>query len=190
MRSEPLEPRRIRYPKGAYGWIDLRIVTEGHLQALDGGAALVYLFLCAVGNRDGISFWSRPRMARTLNLPLETIDAALRALVTVDLIAATERIVQVLAVSSRSESPWPPARPMTLVQTAATSLSPTPQLQIDLSEDEIRVHEGEARVHIARICGTHKPSTGVVRAVAKSLALKGKTNAEDVHERQAGRRRP
>lgn len=190
MRSEPLEPRRIRYPKGAYGWIDLRIVTEGHLQALDGGAALIYLFLCAVGNRDGISFWSRPRMARTLNLPLETIDAALRALVAADLIAATERIVQVLPVPSHGESPSPPARPTTPVQTTATLFSPTPTLQIDLSEDEIRVHEGEARAHIARICGTHKPSASVVRALAKSLALRGKTNAEDVHERQADRRRP
>lgn len=192
MRSEPLEPRRIRYPKGAYGWIDLRIVTEGHLQALDGGAALVYLFLCAVGNRDGISFWSRPRMARTLNLPLETIDGALRTLVAADLIAATERIVQVLPVPSHGESRSPPARPTTPVQTTATSFSPTPTptLQIDLSEDEIRVHEGEARVHIARICGTHKPSTGVVRALAKSLALKGKANAENVHERPEGQRRP
>lgn len=190
MRAEPLEPRRIRHPKGAYGWIDLRIVTEGHLQALDGGAALVYLFLCAVGNSDGISFWGRPRIARTLNLPLETIDAALRALVAADLIAATERIVQVLPVPTRSESQSPPARPATPVQTTATSFSPRPPPQIDLSEDEIRAHEGEARVQIARICGTHKPSAGVVRALAKSLALKGKTNAEDVHERQADRRRP
>ena len=75
MRVEPLEPRRIRYPKGAYGWVELRMVTDGHLQALDPSCALVYLFLCTVGNREGISFWSRSRTARTLNLSLETVGA-------------------------------------------------------------------------------------------------------------------
>src|ERR1019366_10489579 len=98
MRVEPLEPRRIRYPKGAYGWVELRIVTEGYLQALDPNSALTYLFLCTVGNREGISFWRRSRIAQTLNLSLDTVDAALGALVEAGLIAATERVVQVLPV--------------------------------------------------------------------------------------------
>lgn len=168
MRAEPLEPRRIRYPKGAYGWVDLRIVTEGHLEALDPSSALTYLFLCTVGNREGISFWSRSRIARTLSLSLEVVQAALGALTEAGLIAATERIVQVLPVpvlgDSQPAAPqkWPP--PPTVVPPAEA------QAHRDPTEEEILDHEAEARARIARFYGTREPSAGVVRALARNLA--------------------
>lgn len=171
MRAEPLEPRRVRYPKGAYGWVDLRIVTEGHLRTFPPSIALVYLFLCTVGNRDGISFWSKPRMAHTLNLPLDQIDEALQALSAAGLIAVACRIVQVLPIPARG------ARPSVAPQTTTNSLPPlvtssSTQPCRELTEDEIRAHEAQARAQIARFCGTREPSAGVLRAVAKSLALK------------------
>ena len=177
MRVEPLEPRRIRYPKGAYGWVDLRIVTEGHLQALDPSSALTYLFLCTVGNREGISFWSRSRMARTLSLSQEAVDAALRTLTGAGLIAATERIVQVLPVPVPSASE--PAAPQTTTPPPTTTPSPPTQAHRDLSEEEILSHEAEARARIARFYGTRKPSADVVRALARSLALKDAEGAGD-----------
>lgn len=169
MRVEPLEPRHIRYPKGAYGWVELRFITEGHLQALDPSSALTYLFLCTVGNREGVSFWSRSRMARTLSLSLGTVDAALQVLAGVGLIAATERIAQVLPVPVRG-AVQPAPQTTTPPPTAVFPLSP--QAQRDLSEEEILGHEAEARARIARFLGTRKPSAGVVRALARSLALK------------------
>ena len=177
MRVEPLEPRRIRYPRGAYGWVDLKIVTEGHLQALDPSSALTYLFLCTVGNREGISFWSRSRMARALSLSLETIDAALRVLARVDLIAATERIVQVLPVPVRGGIPL--AAPPTPTPPPTTLPPPSTRAHRDPTEVEILDHEAEARAHIARFYGARKPSAGVVRALARSLALKGADGGAD-----------
>lgn len=168
MRVEPLEPRRIRYPKGAYGWIDLRMVTEGHLLALDPESALVYLFLCTVGNREGISFWSRSRIARTLHLSPETVDAALHALTKADLIAATERIVQVLPVPARGAAQTAASRAMTPPPTKVPPASP-PALR-EPSEDEIRAHEPHARAQFARFLGTRKPSASAMRALARSLA--------------------
>lgn len=184
MRAEPLEPRRIRYPKGAYGWVELRIVTEGHLRGLGPEAALVYLFLCTVGNREGISFWSRARISQMLNLTPEEVDTALATLITADLIAANDRIVQVLPVPDgcrrHLDAPHGPhdsqkARPTDKVGSHATT-----RVQINsepaepaVSDDEIRAHEPQARAHIARFYGTRQPSTGVVRALARSLALKG-----------------
>lgn len=170
MRVEPLEPRRLRYPKGAYGWVDLRIVTEGHLQDLAPSSALTYLFLCTVGNREGISFWSRSRMARTLNLSVETVDAALRELAGAGLIAATERIVQVLPVPVRGASQ--PAAPKTTPPPPTTASPPSTQRR-DPTEPEILDHEADARAHIARFYGTRKASASVVRALARSLALNG-----------------
>lgn len=182
MRAEPLEPRRIRHPRGAYGWVDLRIVTEGHLVGLGPQAALVYLFLCTVGNRAGISFWSRTRIARMLNLTLAEIENALARMIAADLIAANDRVVQVLPVPdrccgnlatqdgaghakedpSRTKSPSPPSAEPPIPQRAP----------IEFTDDEVRAHESEARAHIARFYGAREPSESVVRAVARSLARK------------------
>ena len=170
MRPEPLEPRRIRHPRGAYGWVDLRIITDGYLQALDPAAALTYLFLCTVGNREGISYWSRARMARTLNLPLEAMDAALRVLIATDLIAATDRVVQVLPVPN--QNPIAPTQQTT--PPPASTPSATTVEGRDVSEPEILAHEPAARAHIARFYGTREPSARVVRAVARGLAMKAR----------------
>ena len=58
MKLQPLEPRRMRRPRGAYGWVDMRAVTEGHLERLGTQTALTYLFLCTVGDTAGLSFWA------------------------------------------------------------------------------------------------------------------------------------
>jgi len=175
MRVEPLEPRRIRSPKGAYGWIDLRIVTGGYLEALGPTAALTYLFLCTVGNREGLSFWSRSRMARTLNLPLETVDAALQHLRSADLIAATERIVQVLPLPAPGTDP--PISPPTDRPSSTASSSPAEtqaNTQVEVSEDEIHAQEPMARAAIARFYGAREPKQSVLRGLARSLALKAR----------------
>jgi hypothetical protein len=177
MRVEPLEPRRIRYPKGAYGWVELRMVTEGHLQALDPSCALVYLFLCTVGNREGISFWSRSRTACTLNLSLETVDTALRTLAEADLIAATARVVQVLPVPVRGASQAAAQQSTTPRPTAASP--PSTRTHRDPTEEETRAHEPRARAQFARFMGTREPSAGAVRALARSLALEGTKGRSD-----------
>ena len=176
MRAEPLEPRRVRYPKGAYGWVDLRIVTDGHLEALDPGAALTYLFLCTVGNREGVSFWSRARMARMLNLPREVVESALLTLTETGLIAATERVVQVLAVPVRGAGQ--PVASQTTPPPPIPSPPPATQPRREPSEEEIRDHEPRARAHIRRFYGTREPSASVVRALARSLALASQVEAD------------
>lgn len=183
MRTEPLEPRRIRYPKGAWGWVDLRIVTEGHLRGLGQEAALVYLFLCTVGNREGISFWSQASISQMLNLTPEDLARALAALIAADLIATNDRIVQVLPVpdSCRGQQGDRGGAPRGLrklsddkakSRRAAQPKLPLQPMPLEISEDEIRAHEAEARNHIARFYGARKPSASVVRALARSLARK------------------
>lgn len=193
MRVEPLEPRRIRYPRGAYGWVELKIVTEGYLQALAPEAALIYLFLCTVGNREGISFWSRPRMARTLNLSVDAVDVALQTLCAMDLIAAKARIVQVLPVPVQCTTTLTETHTPTNPPNVTSTCPPTEsqlKIQPDVSEEEIRAHESQARAHIARFYGTREPSAGVVRALAQSLALERLASPQDIQTGPVGRRRP
>src|SRR5579863_8773160 len=96
MRVQPLEPRRVRYPRGAYGWVDLKVVTSGVLEEVGPDAAFTYLFLCAVGNMQGVSFWSRQRMAQTLGLSPDSVEVAIQKLRERDLVAANGKAVQVL----------------------------------------------------------------------------------------------
>ena len=167
MRAEPLEPRRIRRPQGAYGWVDLRVVTDGHLKALGCEAALTYLFLCAVGNAHGVSFWGRDRMSAILGLPIPVIAAAFDKLVTHDLIAVQGRIVQVLPLEDRgaipSRSPQAP-KPSPAPVAEAIDLDDTP-----IDEDTFRTFESEARSQLAKL-GSRVPHESSVRALARSLA--------------------
>lgn len=173
MRVEPLEPRRIRCPRGAYGWVDLRIVTQGHLARLGPQAALVYLFLCTVGDRAGISFWSRIRMAKLLTLTPESLHTALATLIAADLIAATERVVQVLPLPDSQPDRQDPrlTKPTAPTETIPPTTPPAPT-EADVSDELARAHEAQARARIARFYGTREPSSGAVRALARSLALK------------------
>lgn len=184
MRAEPLEPRRVRYPKGAYGWVDLRIVTDGHLEGLGSEAALVYLFLCTVGNRSGLSFWRRARIAQMLNLAPVEIDGALARLIAADLIAANDRVVQVLPVPDAGRrtlgahggtQPSAEGRSAGQAQShPSMQASPPEPAEPAVTDGEIRAHEAQARVQIARFYGTREPSAVIVRALARTLALNGR----------------
>ena len=172
MRVEPLEPRRVRHPRGAYGWVDLRIVTEGHLARIGSQAALVYRFLCTVGDRAGISFWSRIRMAKLLSLTPADIQGALATLIAADLIAATERVVQVLPLPE-SRRDRQEAQPRSSMAPTATIPAAEPaRTEPEVSDELARAHEAQARARIARFYGTREPSSGAVRALARALALK------------------
>lgn len=181
MRVELLEPRRIRCPRGAYGWVDLRIVTDGFLERLGRDAALTYLFFCTVGDRQGLSFWGQSKMARVLGMEPSAIQCSLNKLVAADLIAAKNRVVQVLPV------PEPPAEPVLGdealrgssdgASSAAGASSSTAFRQLsesDITNDELHAQEVQARAHIARVIGSQEPSAAAIRRVALGLALEAK----------------
>lgn len=194
MHREPLEPRRVRYPRGAYGWIDLKIVTGGFLERLGPDTALTYLFLCAVGNAQGISFWSLQRMARTLGLSSDKVQAALNELQDEDLIASNGRIVQVLALAERPGGT--PAAGQTATASAG-QVGSTPQNasvvdqtrpEPEVDEDSIRASEPEAQAQLALIFGSQQPSSSLVRNVAKSIALTAGYGGREARGEGRGRR--
>lgn len=181
MRLELLEPRRVRHPRGAYGWVDLRVVTGGFLERLDPAVALTYLFLCAVGNMLGLSFWGIRRMGGVLHLDGATVKQALETLVAAGLIAWNGRVVQVLPLP---EAPVPRAdQPPACHQgdssrrEAAPSETATPVVKGG-TPAKVREFEAEAREHLRRFLGRRGPSESVVRAVAKGLALEAASHEQ------------
>ena len=115
-------------------------------------------------------------MATMLNLPTEAINSALQTLSELDLIAVADRVVQVLPVPARCErkvagaqsAPNPTAPPP-----SATSPHSPADIRPEVTEEDVQAHEAQARAQIARFYGARKPSPGVVRALAQSLAIKG-----------------
>jgi hypothetical protein len=99
VEKHPLDPAKIRtVPKSGFSWIDRRLVREGFLDDLAGPEILLYLFLCAVSDRFGLSFFGDRRVAGTLKLTEATIGHARRRLEQKGLILYRSPLYQVLAL--------------------------------------------------------------------------------------------
>jgi len=97
IEKHPLDPAQIRtVPKSGFSWIDRRLVRDGFLDDLAGPEILLYLFLCAVSDRHGLSFFGDRRIARMLKMSEATIGHARRRLEQKGLILYRSPLYQVL----------------------------------------------------------------------------------------------
>ncbi|MDA2938157.1 hypothetical protein MYX75_07845 [Acidobacteria bacterium AH-259-A15] len=96
-RPQPPRPDRIRSIRGSFSWIDHRFLRQGFDQGLTRLEKLFYFVLIAVSNRDGVSFYSEPRLCELLDVryPHELVGAR-NQLMARDLIAFESGIYQVL----------------------------------------------------------------------------------------------
>lgn len=110
-----LVPDRVRRPpREGFSWVDRRFVHE-HAPHLTTGAVLLYLFLAAVSDRLGLSYWGTAATAARLHVAEEDVEAARRELVERDLLAVDAPLVQVLSLPDRREPDLPRGgAPMTL----------------------------------------------------------------------------
>jgi len=96
-----------RPPPTGWSWIDRRFLRE-HGDSLSREAVLLYLFLTAVADRHGLSFYSDHTLTSRLQLSQPVLEQARQELLERDLIAHQLPLVQVLslpapAVSRRRE---------------------------------------------------------------------------------------
>ena len=100
-------PDRVRVLSGAagFGWLDARLVRQGWLTTLSAEDLAVYVFLCLVGDRQGVSWYRRDRIRAALELDERAVWQTLDRLVALDLVAyqpfhehASDGFRQVLAV--------------------------------------------------------------------------------------------
>jgi hypothetical protein len=98
-----LAPARLRRPPATgWSWVDRRFVRE-HAERLSREAMLLYFFLAAVADRNGLSFYRDGTLAVLLGMPVSAVLQARDELLAHDLIAYETRLTQVL-------SPPPPGR--------------------------------------------------------------------------------
>jgi len=96
-----LDPQRVRKIEGSFSWIDHRFVTGGFLRDLSCLEILLYLFLVAVSDRNGLSFYQDDRIASLLKIDLPALGQAREELVQRSLVTYQPPLYQVLSLPPR-----------------------------------------------------------------------------------------
>lgn len=93
-----LVPERVRRPPAeGFSWVDRRFVRD-HAPGLERDAILLYFFLGAVSDKDGLSFWGDVKIGGRLKLDEAVVARARDELVRRDLIAHAPPLTQVLSL--------------------------------------------------------------------------------------------
>ena len=93
-----LNSERLRKIGGSFSWIDHRFITGGFLRDLSTLEILLYLFLVAVSDRNGLSFYQDDRIASLLKIDLAALGQARKGLLLRSLIAYEPPLYQVLSL--------------------------------------------------------------------------------------------
>lgn len=92
----PPRPDLERRPRGAFGWLDARLLHEGWLVRLGPEATSVLVLLALAADRRGASYYGREKMGCMIGLERRQVDRALDALRTAKLV---------------EQRPWRPGHP-------------------------------------------------------------------------------
>jgi hypothetical protein len=107
IQKHVLVPQRLRRPPATgWSWLDRRFLRE-HGDHLSREAVLLYLFLAAVADRHGLSFYSDTTLACRLRLSQPVLAQAREELLDRDLIAHELPLVQVLSLPTPGVSRRP-----------------------------------------------------------------------------------
>jgi hypothetical protein len=102
IKKRLLVANRVRRPPAeGFSWIDRRFLRD-YAERLSGDAIVLYFFLAAVSDKQGLSFYSDSSMASRLRMREQAIVAARDELVVNDLVAHQPPLTQLLSL--------PPAR--------------------------------------------------------------------------------
>jgi len=86
-----------RPPTDGWSWIDRRFLRE-HAPRLSHEAIVLYFFLAAVSDKDGLSFYGDASIALRLRMTEGAVVAAHNELVAADLVVYRAPLVQVLSL--------------------------------------------------------------------------------------------
>jgi len=89
---------RVRHPPAdGFSWVDRRFLREFAVR-LSGDAVFLYLFLSAVSDKQGLSYYSEPTLALRLRIDEAAVVCAREELILFDLAAHQSPLTQVLSL--------------------------------------------------------------------------------------------
>ena len=97
-RPHPLRTDRLRTMERPFGWAPFRLLTSGLLTQLSPEARQLYLVLCLVADRRGLSFYGDKRLFLLLRFNTAQLESARRELMSRDLLAYDGRVYQLLSL--------------------------------------------------------------------------------------------
>jgi hypothetical protein len=100
-----IDRKNVRKIQSSFAWVDHRLITGGFLEEVSTVGILLYLFLTAVSDRHGVSFYHDDRICRILKIDLSSLGQAREDLIHRSLIAYKYPIYQVLALPDKPVSP-------------------------------------------------------------------------------------
>jgi hypothetical protein len=101
IQKQLLAPDRVRRPpREGWSWIDRRFLKQ-HASRLSHEAILLYFFLAAVSDQNGLSFYSDTSTALRLRMGEQAVVRARDELVAEDLVAYRTPLTQVLSLPER-----------------------------------------------------------------------------------------
>lgn len=104
----PIVPERVRrIGDGSFAFIPHRFLRDGFLASLTANERSLYLFLVLAADRQGMSFWSYPRICSVLELHLNEYLQARDGLIDKDLLSFDGTRFQVLSLPERPFVPRP-----------------------------------------------------------------------------------
>lgn len=172
-----LDPSRTRRPNARFGWgwVDRRLLLDGHLIPMSQAEVVVYFFLCVVADRHGVSWYGPRSLSRLLKHPPDQIREALIRLDRRNLIALAGRFIQVVDLDQTVPGSADPS-PAVPVVDAATSLcastpdaSPARDALAGLPHQQREELLRRARERMATFLGAREPSVSALEAVAAGL---------------------
>ncbi len=86
-RPKPMRLDRVRVIKNSFSWLDHDFVNGGIIDMLTKEEILLYYFLVTVGDKDGVSFYSREKICCKLKLGIDQYEKVKQSLIGYDLIA-------------------------------------------------------------------------------------------------------
>jgi len=99
-RKRLLDARRVRRIREGFSWIDRRFLREGWIEKLEREEILLYFFLVAVADKDGLSYYSDPRVCSLLKIPPPALARARARLEDLELLAYEAPLYQVLSLDA------------------------------------------------------------------------------------------
>ena len=104
---EPIVPQRRRRVPPQFSWVDHRLVRDGHVRGRSAPALALYLFLVAVADADGLSWYSEATLCRQLSCEATEVQSARTELEQAGLIAYRQPLYQVLDLAPMPIPPPP-----------------------------------------------------------------------------------
>lgn len=110
VKKVPIDPDRVRkIPQEGFSWIDRRFIRMGFINRLPSEAILLYFFLTAVSDAQGLSFYADPTVGKILKLDPEKLTQARAWLCKAELILYRYPLYQVLEFPKEMKIPTLPS---------------------------------------------------------------------------------